>query len=131
MKILLVAGKLTYSNPAHYTVQLVQGLIKRGHEVEVAALGGPLYSQIKKLGVQSYILKYNYFSFRRLVQYLRDFGPEVIHATGGSKALHTATRFSRLLSTPLIHTVHSWLPEDRGRLPSTVNGIVVVNEDLR
>ena len=36
MKILLVTGKLTYSSKAVYSLELVRGLVKKGHEVHVA-----------------------------------------------------------------------------------------------
>lgn len=111
----------------------MRGLSRKGHQVEVAALGGPLFSRLKELGAQeSYLIKFNYFSFRRLQQFMRAFGPEIIHSTGGSAALETATRFAKAVGAPLIHTLHSWLEEDqREDLPKNLRGIVAVNEDLR
>ncbi|MEE8142977.1 MAG: glycosyltransferase [Planctomycetota bacterium] len=132
MRILIVAGTLTYSNMSTYTLQLIRGLKARGHEVQVAALGGPLFPKIEAFGVQSFLVKFNYFSYRKLLQFLREFNPEIIHATGGGRALLSATRFARQMWVPLIHTVHSWLPKDRGkRLPNQVRGVMAVNEDLR
>ena len=132
MRILLVAGKLTYSNEARYTLTLTRGLLEQEHAVEVAALGGPLYSAIVKLGVESYQVKLNYFSFRRLVQFLRDFDPDLVHATGGTSALQIASRLSRSLGAPLIHTAHSWLPDDHEEsMPRLLRGVIAVNHDLR
>lgn len=133
VRILLVAGKLTYSNKAVYTLELVRGLVERGHEVHVAALGGPLFPRLTELGAaEAYVVKFNYFSFRRLLAFLRDFEPEIIHDTGGARALETAIRVARALGTPLIHTLHSWLKEDRRQaLPTNLRGIIAVNEDLR
>ncbi|MGE3165379.1 MAG: glycosyltransferase family 4 protein [Planctomycetota bacterium] len=133
MKILLVAAKLTYSSRTVYTLELVRGLVRKGHQIEVAALGGPLFSRLKELGAQeAYQIKFNYFSFKRLLQFMSEFGPEIIHSTGGSAPLDTAARFSRLVGAPLIHTLHSWLEEDQcEELPRNLRGIVAVNEDLR
>ena len=132
MKVLLVAGKLTYSNSARYTLALVHGLQARGHEVQVAASGGPLFSTVANLASDAYHVKFNYFSYRKLVHFLEEFGPAVIHATGGSMALKTATRLARSLDIPLIHTIHSWLASDRSRdAYRHVEGVIAPNEGLR
>ncbi|MFQ5653955.1 MAG: glycosyltransferase family 4 protein [Planctomycetota bacterium] len=132
MRILIVAGKLTYSNQTTYTIGLIRGLSRRGHEVQIAALGGPLFSQVEGLGAETYLVKFNFFSRRRLLGFLRDFGPDVIHATGGDKAMRIAAGYSRHFGVPLIHTFHSWLPEDRAaRLHHSVAGVVAVNQGLR
>lgn len=133
MKILLVTGKLTYSSKAVYSLELVRGLVKKGHEVHVASLGGPLFDRLTELGAEeAYQVRFNYFSFKRLLSFLQEYGPEVIHATGGSRALQTAERIARHIGTPLIHTVHSWLEEDQGEaLPRNLRGVIAVNQDLR
>lgn len=132
MKILIVAGKLTYSNKTTYTLDLVRGLVKRDHKVVVVAPGGPLMGRLQELGVEVLPVRFNYFSFRRLLGFLREFGAELMHATGGSSALDTARRLALQLGVPLIHTIHSWLGEDQNEdLPASLRGVIVINQDLR
>ncbi len=51
---------------------------------------------------------------------------------GGKDPLAVADRITRALGKPLVHTVHSWLLEDRVRqLPSGICGVVAVNQDIR
>ncbi len=132
VRILLVTGKLTYSNSTTYSIEVLRGLLARGHEVQVAALGGPLYSEVQAFGSETYLLRLNPFTFRRLLQFLRRFAPDVIHATGGGRALKIAARIGRKLEVPVVHTIHSWLDEDRReRFPPGTSGIIAVNESLR
>lgn len=132
MNILLVAGKLTYSNRATYTLELVRGLVNREHKVCVSHHGGPLWDRAEALGAECFPVKFNYFSFRRLLGFLRDFTPDLIHATGGGRALATAVRIGKALGVPVLHTVHSWLEEDQNEeLPNSLRGIIAVNQSLR
>ena len=132
MKILLVAGKLTYSNRAAYTLELVRGLVKREHQVCVTHHGGPLWEKAEELGAETYPVKFNYFSYRRLRGFLKEFDPDLIHATGGGRALSTAVRLGRELGVPVLHTIHSWLEEDQNEeLPDSLRGIIAVNQSLR
>ncbi|MEM7164258.1 MAG: glycosyltransferase family 4 protein [Planctomycetota bacterium] len=132
MKILLVAGKLSYSNRATYTLELVRGLVHREHQVCVAHHGGPLWERMEELGAEVFPVKFNYFSFRRLLGFLREFTPDLIHATGGARALATAVRLGKSMGVPVLHTVHSWLEEDQNEeLPNSLRGIIAVNESLR
>lgn len=132
MRILLVTGNLTYSTATTYSIELLRGLLGHGHEVQVAALGGPLFPEVESLGAESYLLHVNPFTYRRLLQFFRRFAPDVIHATGGSRALAIAARVGRKLKLPVVHTIHSWLREDRReRIPPGTAGIIAVNESLR
>ncbi|MCI0650932.1 MAG: glycosyltransferase family 4 protein [Planctomycetes bacterium] len=132
MKILIVTGKLTYSNPTTYTLELVRGLKLRNHDVMVTHHGGPLAPALAKLDVEQWQMRGNVFSFRRLVEFFRAFGPQIVHATGGPRALKSAARIANKIEVPVIHTIHSWLPEDRdARLPRQLRGIIAVNENLR
>lgn len=132
VKILLIAGKLTSSNPSVYTLALAQGLKDRGHEVEVATHGGSSIERLNELGLECYPVYHNFYSWRRLVQLVSEFGPDIIHATGGARALETGMRISRKIGVPLLHTLHSWLPEDQDeRYSDDLSGVVVVNQSLR
>ncbi len=132
MRILVNAGRLTWSTPTTYAQGLVRGLVERGHEVQVAGLGGPLQKGFETLGAEIYEVHRDYFSFRRFLGFVREFAPEVVHAIGGKDALGVADRVTRHLDIPLVHTVHSWLPEDVVRhLPSSICGVIAVNQDIR
>ncbi len=132
MRILVNTGRLTWSTPTTYAQGLVRGLLERGHEVQVAGLGGPLQDSMRELGCEVYEVHRDYFSFRRFLGFLREFDPEIVHAIGGKDALAVADRVTRALDRPLVHTVHSWLPEDMVRhLPSTICGVIAVNQDIR
>lgn len=132
MRILIISGRLTWSTPTTYAQGLVRGLIARGHEVQVAGLGGPLEHSFRELDVEVYEVHRDFFSFRRFLGFVRDFDPEVVHAMGGRDALSIADRVTRAIGRPLVHTVHSWLPEDRMRsLPSGICGVIAVNQDIR
>lgn len=132
MKVLCVAGRFTWSTPTTYAQGLVRGLRDRGHDVQVAGLGGPLQNAMSALGVEVYEVHRDYFSFRRFLGFLREFDPDVVHAMGGKDAIAIADRVTRAIGKPLVHTVHSWLPEDLVRhLPSGICGVIAVNQDIR
>lgn len=132
MKVLLVAGKLTSSNPSVYTLSLARGLLGRGHQVEVASHGGGFVDRLTELGVENYPVYHNFYSWRRLLQLLGDSKPDIIHSTGGSRALETGLRISRRIGVPMVHTLHSWLPEDQiEQYTSELAGVLVVNQSLR
>ncbi len=87
---------------------------------------------LEQLGIDFYSVKHNLFSWRKMLQFIRKFDPGVIHAVGGALALESAARISRAIDAPLIHTLHSLLPEDRQETyPPQVRGIVAVNQGLR
>ncbi|MFN0060804.1 MAG: glycosyltransferase family 4 protein [Planctomycetota bacterium] len=132
MRILIVAGKLPYSSSGVYTLEVVRGLVERGHDVEVVAQGGALFPRLSEMGVEVYKQRHNFFSFRRMVNFLREFAPEIIHSTGGSAALDIAHALGRRLAVPFLHTIHSWLPENRREVfPNALAGVIVVNQGLR
>ena len=132
MRILINAGRLTWSTPTTYAQGLVRGLQERGHEVQVAGLGGPLQDSFRVLSPDVYEVHRDFFSFRRFIGFVREFDPDVVHAVGGKDALSVADRVTRAIDKPLVHTVHSWLPEDMVRhLPSGICGVIAVNQDIR
>ena len=134
MRILLTTGRLTWSTPTTYAQGLIRGLLDRGHEVQVAGMGGPLQEGLRELGCEVY--EYHRdplgYSKRRLLGFLREFDPEIVHAVGGREGLSLGSLVTRDLHRPLVHTVHSWLPEDAVRpLPPTICGVIAVNQDVR
>ena len=76
MRILINAGRLTWSTPTTYAQGLVRGLQERGHEVQVAGLGGPLQESFRSLGPEVYEVHRDFFSFRRFVGFVREFDPQ-------------------------------------------------------
>ncbi len=132
MKVLLVAGQLSYSNPAIYTISVARGLAVRGHEVQVVADAGALGRLLDPLEIEVYRIQHGYLPFRRLTQFIREFGPDVVQSTGGRGSLEPAAKFARACEAPLYHTVHSWLREDQDeRYPKDLAGLVTVNQALR
>ncbi|MGE4601731.1 MAG: glycosyltransferase family 4 protein [Planctomycetota bacterium] len=132
MRILMVAGRLDWSVPTTHALGLVEGLIQRGHEVQMVCKGGVFLPRFRSMGIEVYQFPGSWLARRRMTTFLQDFAPEVIHAVGGLGSLRIATRLSGVLESPMIHTVHSWLRAERfARSTRSAAGVIVVNQDLR
>jgi len=132
LRILLVCGRLAWSTSTRHAFSLAKGLLALEHQVQLVGFPGPAIERFRKLGIEVYDFHGSWFPYRRLIGFLREYSPDVVHAVGGKGALTIATRIARNIESPLIHTVHSWLANDRTlRLPRNIAGVIAVNQDLR
>lgn len=136
MKVVLVSGRLSYSIPAIYTVSIARGLAARGHEVQLLTWDGPLRERLdldlEEGSLEVIRIREGFLTRRKLVNFVREFEPDVVHTTGGARALQLADRIAHAVDAPLIHTVHSWLAEDQSEsYPSSVDAFLVLNQTLR
>ena len=131
MKILLVADKLVYDGRTSYALSLAQGLKEAGHTVQCCVTGGELRARLDELKIEHFLVKHNVFSFHRLVGFLKEFGPDLLHVTS-ERSLPPGRRIARGLRTPYLVTVHDLLDaEDLTFHTEELLGIIVANEGLR
>ena len=131
MRVLFIADRLTYDGRSDYALNLARGLKEARIDLQFALTGGELRGQLDALKVENYLIKHNFFSFRKLVRFLREFKPEVVHVTS-EQALDPARRIARALRRSYLLTVHDLLDAEATHLQeSEVQGVIVANEDLR
>ncbi len=132
MKILIVAGRLDWSVPTTHALGLVEGLIQRGHQIQMVCRGGVFLPRFRDLGVDVYEYPSSWLARRKLSLFLTEFAPDVIHATGGVGAQRITVRLAAILKVPTVHTVHSWLSRERSaRATKHASAVIAVNQDLR
>ena len=132
MKILIVAGRLDWSVPTTHALGLVEGLIQRGHQIQMVCRGGVFLPRFRDLGVEVYEYPSSWLARRKLSLFLAEFAPDVIHATGGVGAQRITVRLAAILKVPTVHTVHSWLSRERSaRATKHASAVIAVNQDLR
>ncbi len=131
MRVLFVADRLTYDGRSNYALGLARGLTEARVELQFALTGGELRGRLEDFKVESYLIKHNFFSFRKLVRFLREFKSDVIHVTS-EQALGPARRIARALRRGYLVTIHDLLDPEAMHLQETeVQGVIVANEDLR
>ena len=132
MRILVVSGRLDWSVPTTYALSMVRGLQQRGYQIQMVCRGGVFMPLFRSLGIEVYENPASWLAKRKLLGFLQEFDPQLIHATGGPGSLRIGNRLSTALDRPLIHTVHSWLSSERSaRSTRSAAAVVVVNQDLR
>jgi glycosyltransferase involved in cell wall biosynthesis len=133
MNVLLVNRRLGYQSTTTYTYELSRAILARGHRLKLCAMGGELRDWFGKGGVEVLPVKFNFFSFRRLMRYLEEFDPDLIHIQN-LRSLPLGHRLSERLGRPHLVTVHH-VPETDGlasELPHwLLTGAIAVNEDIR
>ena len=131
MKLLFLNRKLDFVSTSSYTLDLALALRRLGDEVRVGTLGGPLVDVFRDRGLETYIAKFNLFSFRKLLQFLREYGPEVIHIQN-QRGAEFGQRISEKLKVPHVVTVHRLR---QGGLLSLAHpllaGVIAANEVVR
>jgi len=138
MKLLFVNKKLGYQSTTTYTYELVRAILDRHHQTKLCTMGGELREWFDQSGLVTTTVKFNYFSFRRLMQFLAEFQPDLIHIMNlGSLPL--GQRLSERLQCPHLVTVHRVpdqfiLGNDRvaRELPhGLLGGVIAVSENIR
>ncbi len=131
MRVLFVADRLTLDGRSTYALDLARGLKEARAEVQFCLVGGELRARLSQLKIESYLIKHNLFSFRRLLRFLREFAPEIIHVTS-EHAIFPGRRIARALRRGYLLTVHDL--QDASAVPlreDEVQGVIVANADLR
>ena len=131
VRILFANKKLDYGSATSYSLDLAQSLITGGDVVQFCTAGGPLWPEFRERGFETYLAKFNYFSYRKLIQYLRDLRPDLIHIQNQRSAAF-GQKLSSRLGVPHIVTVHR---SPHGPATSLAHpllaGVVAVNEVIR
>lgn len=129
MKVTLITGRLTHNGQSTSTLNLARGLSQSGWEVRVCIPGGDLRSLLRDRDIESYLVKYNLFSFRTSAAFAADFTPEVLRVTS-ERALRAGSRLANRLGRKYVLLVHDLLEEQAPRL-SPAQAIAGGNETLR
>lgn len=131
MKILVVLRKLGYSSTTTYSLELCQALQERGHEILLLTQGGEQVESFRAAGISTLTVRFNFFSFRKLIQLIREFEPDLVHVHN-LRSLTMAQRICEPLDLPHVVTVHH-LPaaiQETLEHPLLVR-VIVVNEVIR
>ncbi len=131
MKLILVNERLGYSSTTSYTLDLCRMLRDRGHELRLCTGGGDLYESFREEGFESYTVKFNFFSFRKLTQFLREFGADLMHVQN-LRSIKMGQRIADRLEVPHLVTVHHVPQGDCDELHHPLlAGVIAVNEAIR
>ena len=79
MKILFINETLSYANATSYAYDLAKEMVERGVRVRLCTGGGGQVGRFRELGVEIYPVYRDPLSFRKLLGFLRQFDPDVIH----------------------------------------------------
>lgn len=131
MRLLLVNEKLPYASTTFYTLDLAVEARKLGDVVRVCARGGDLCDVFRQRGVMTYMAKLNFFSFYKLIGFLREFDPELIHIQN-ARSVPLGQRLSARLRLPHVLTVHRVPSADQSKLTHPLlAGVIAANEMIR
>ena len=132
MNLLLINHKLTYSSTTSYSIELALALKERGHEVRICTAGGELRDRFQDAGIETYQVKFNFFSFRKLIQFLRNFNPDIVHVQN-LRSLPMGQKIAEHLNKSHIVTVHHVpTPHIHAELKhDMLAGVIAVNEAIR
>ncbi len=131
VRLLLVNERLPYASTTFYTLDLALDVQKLGDDVRLCSKGGDLREVFRQRGVMDYGVKLNFFSFYKLLGFLREFNPELIHIQN-ARSVTLGQRLSSRLGVPHVLTVH--------RVPGEINfklrhprlaGVIAANEMIR
>jgi glycosyltransferase involved in cell wall biosynthesis len=131
VRLLFINQQLGYAGTSSYTLDLAVALRNMGAEIQIVTEGGPLRGVFVDLGFDSYQVKFNPLSFRKFLQFLREFNPELIHVQNQSSA-HLGQRISRKLRVPHVVTVHRTPePSSPQLMDPLLLGLIATNEVIR
>lgn len=131
MRVLLVNQKLGYSSTTSYSHDLARVLQERRYVTRLCTGGGELREAFRRAGIETYVTRFNFFSFRKLTEILQTFDPHLVHSLN-LRSLPMAMRIVERLDRPLVVTVHH-VPTVEGPEidASRVAGLIAVNEAVR
>ncbi len=131
MKLLLLANKLIYNGRSTYALNLAKGLKEAGFDLLFCLTGGNRRPDLDSLGIENYLIKFNYFSFRKLISFASEFNPDLVHITS-EDAVPPGRKIARRLKKQFLITIHDLLDIKEKHLPLSQSiGIIVANENMR
>lgn len=130
MRLLFVNQRLTYTSTSSYTLDLALALRRLGEEVQICTMGGDLRKVFSDLGIESYLVRFNPLSFWKLLDFLHDYQPDLIHIQNNRSA-RFGQKIARRLDVPYVLTVHR-PPDDSSRISHwLLGGVIAANEVIR
>ena len=131
MRLLFVNQQLSYTSTSSYTLDLALALRRQGHEVQICTKGGDLRRVFSEYGIETYLVRFNILSFLKLLEFLRDYQPDVIHIQN-NRSIRFGQRIARSLGVPYVVTVHRVAPEGAPRIAhNLLGGVIAANEVIR
>jgi glycosyltransferase involved in cell wall biosynthesis len=131
MNLLFVNQKLGYQSTTTYSYELARALLARGHRIKLCTTGGDLRDWFQRGGIDLLSVKFNYFSFKRLMRFITEFDPDLIHIQN-LRSLPLGHRLSERLHRPHLLTVHHVPGGLAAELPHfLLTAVIAVNEDIR
>ncbi len=131
MKLVLVNQKLGYSSSTSYSFELCKALKARGHQIRLCTGGGELRDIFKEEKIESYLVRYNFFSFRKLIQIIAEFNPDLVHVLN-LRSIAMGQKIAEHLSKPHLVSVHHVLSQRQPALNhGLLYGAIAVNEAVR
>jgi glycosyltransferase involved in cell wall biosynthesis len=131
MRLLFVNHRLDFTSTSSYTLGLATSLRKRGERVRILTAGGRLRADFRRAGIETYRARFNFFSFRKLIGFLRDFDPDLIHVQH-LPGLPLGRRVALKLGKPHLVTVHRRPdPKDPRIAGDLMRGVIAVSEGIR
>lgn len=138
-RVAFVTGPLGDDSLGHSIVRLARELRRRGKEVGLACGGGALVGELERLGMSPFVSRQlaggrvPWRPSRKLVAYLREFDPELIHVFGRPRA-RWGPKLSHALDVPYVLTVMTFAaPKRDGRVEGDWRrgSVIAVSEEVR
>lgn len=131
MRLLFVNERLDYASATSYTMDLALALRERGDEVRLCACSGDLLPAFRARGIQTYRVKYNILSFWKLVEFLREYNPQLIHIQS-LDSLRLGQRLATRLRKPYVVTAHRRPGYESDPIEGRYyRGVIALNEIIR
>lgn len=131
LRLLFVSEELRYAGTTSYSLDLADGLKRAGHEVRMCSAGGPREEAFRRRGIETYRVRGDLLSYLKLVGYLKEYAPELIHIQN-RKSLPLGRRISKRLDVPHVVTVHRVPEEARPWISHRLlAGVIAANELIR
>ena len=131
MKLLLVNERLGYASSTFYTLDLGLELMARGDEIRLCTKGGELRELMRSRGLETLTARFNLFSYYKLLGFVREFEPDLIHIQN-LRSVGLGQRLSSRLALPHVVTVHRVPTEPQVELEHpNLAGVIAVGEMVR
>jgi len=131
VRLLFANERVVYAGTSTYSLDLAVALKKTGHEVQVCTTGGDLRQVFADCEIETYLARPNLLSYWKLLEFLRDYDPDLIHIQNRQSALF-GQKLSRRLRVPHVITVHRLPAAPKPRLSHPrLAGIIAANEVIR
>jgi glycosyltransferase involved in cell wall biosynthesis len=131
VRLLFVNQQLSYTSTSSYTLDLALALRRQGHEVQICTKGGDLRRVFSDYGIETYLVRFNIFSLLKLLEFLREYQPDVIHIQN-NRSIRFGQRIAKSLGVPYVVTVHRVASEGAPRIAHPLlGGVIAANEVIR